>query len=125
MQVEPSVRVDNIWESQTSYITFSVSSPDEAVEITYTPNGGDGLVFLNGFEIDTPAIGNQVSFPTPANRDERLEPEDDSVTASWRAPTGVESPTYNVYLGTAEDDLAETGKGLSEPSVALSGKYTV
>ncbi|KAL4919701.1 pectin lyase fold/virulence factor [Aspergillus aurantiobrunneus] len=120
--VEPSVRVDNIWESQTSYITFSVASPDEAAEIVYTPNGGDGLVYLNGFEIDTPAMGNQISFPTPANRDERLQPEDgESVVASWRAPTGVESPTYRIYLGTDAENLTVSGEGLTEPNTVIAG----
>ncbi|KAL4966400.1 pectin lyase fold/virulence factor [Aspergillus stella-maris] len=112
--IEPTVRVDNIWESATSYITFSVSSPDEAVEITYTPSGGDGIVYLNGFEIDTPAMGNQISFPTPSHRDERLEPENGTVAATWRAPTGVESATYSVYLGTAEGNLTAVSEGVTE-----------
>ncbi|KAL2833727.1 pectin lyase fold/virulence factor [Aspergillus cavernicola] len=123
-QIEPSVRVDNIWEAQTSYITFSVGSPDEAVEIIYTPNGGDGPVFLNGFEIDTPAIGHQVSFPSPANRDERLEPGDDTTIASWRAPADIDSPTYNVYLGTDAGNLTIVSQGLSEPQVNLTGLNT-
>ncbi|KAL4926763.1 pectin lyase fold/virulence factor [Aspergillus undulatus] len=119
--VVPTIRIDNIWESATSYITFTVSSPDEPVEITYTPSGGDGIVYLNGIEIDTPAMGNQVSFPTPAHRDERLETEEDSVTATWRAPTDVENPTYNVYLGTAPDDLGGTSEGSTEPEAVFTG----
>ncbi|KAL4756385.1 pectin lyase fold/virulence factor [Aspergillus foveolatus] len=118
--VEPSLRVDNIWEAQTSYITFTVSSSDP-VEIVYTPSGGDGLVYLNGFEIDTPAIGHQVSFPTPAHRDLHLEAEDDSVMASWRAPADVENPTYNLYLGTDPADLAGSSEGLTETTALFGG----
>ncbi|KAL2863963.1 pectin lyase fold/virulence factor [Aspergillus lucknowensis] len=120
--VEQSVRVDNIWEAATSYITFSVGSVDEAVDIVYTPDGGDGLVYLNGFEIDTPAMGNQISFPTPAHRDERLEPEDgESVLASWRVPADAESATYNVYLGTDAANLTAIEEELAEPQARLTG----
>ncbi|KAL3481102.1 pectin lyase fold/virulence factor [Aspergillus californicus] len=123
--VEPSIRIDNIWEAATSYVTFSVTSPEEAVKIVYTPNGGDGLAFLNGFEIDTPAIGNQISFPSPANLDERLQPDGDSVVASWRAPADIESPTYNVYLGTDSANLTLFHEGLSEPEANLSSLNTL
>ncbi|KAL4868985.1 hypothetical protein BDV12DRAFT_208865 [Aspergillus spectabilis] len=120
--IEQSVRVDNIWEAQTSYITFSVASADEAVEIIYTPSGGDGRVYLNGFEIDTPAIGNQISFPSPANRDERLEPEDGtSVVALWRGPAAIESPTYNIYLGTDPENLTQSTEGSTETHIVLAG----
>ncbi|KAL2783269.1 pectin lyase fold/virulence factor [Aspergillus keveii] len=118
--VAQSVRIDNIWEAATSYITFSVGSPDETVEVVYTPSGDDGRVYLNGFEIDTPAIENQVSFPTPAHRDERLEPTNDTtIVASWRAPTGIESPTYDVYLSTNNDNFTQIGQGLGEAEVEL------
>ncbi|KAL4904182.1 hypothetical protein BDW74DRAFT_168602 [Aspergillus multicolor] len=121
--VEPSVRVDNIWESQTSYITFTVSSASDPVEIVYTPSGGDGLAYLNGFEIDTPSIGNQISFPSPAHRENHLEVEDgsDSIMVSWRAPADVESPTYNIHLGTDPDNLAGSSEGLTEPTVVFGG----
>ncbi|KAL5335709.1 hypothetical protein BJX70DRAFT_390527 [Aspergillus crustosus] len=112
--VEQSVRVDNIWEVQTSYITFSVVVADEPVEIIYTPSGGDGRVYLNGFEIDTPALGKQISFPTPSNRDERLEPEEgSSVVAAWKAPADIESPTYNIYLGTDPESFEQFIEGSS------------
>jgi hypothetical protein len=122
--VAQSVRIDNIWEAATSYITFSVGSPDETVEVVYTPSGGDGRVYLNGFEIDTPAIENQVSFPTPAHRDERLEPTNGtSIVASWRAPAGIESPTYDVYLSTNNDNFTQIGQGLDETEVEVTSRY--
>ncbi|KAL4877864.1 pectin lyase fold/virulence factor [Aspergillus karnatakaensis] len=120
--VEQSVRVDNIWEAKTSYITFSVASADEAVEIVYTPSGGDGRVYLNGFELDTPAIGSQISFPSPSHRDERIEPEDgSSVVASWRAPADIESPTYNIYFGTDPENFEQSHEGATETNAVLAG----
>ncbi|KAL4888897.1 pectate lyase [Aspergillus ambiguus] len=120
--VRQSVRIDNIWEAATSYVRFSVNSTDQIVEITYTPSGTDGLAYLNGFEIDTPSMGNQVSFPTPAHRDERIQPESKvNLTASWRRPVSANSPTYDVYLGTSANSLAVVGKGLSEEQIVLSG----
>ncbi|KAL5363708.1 pectin lyase fold/virulence factor [Aspergillus floccosus] len=112
--VDQSIRIDNIWEAATSYVRFSVDSRDQIVEIVYTPSGSEGLAYLNGFEIDTPAIGNQVSFPSPAHHNERLEPEDGKrVTATWRKPAAAESPTYSVYLGTSSSDMEVVGKSLS------------
>ncbi|KAF9888481.1 hypothetical protein FE257_008588 [Aspergillus nanangensis] len=120
--VEQSVRIDNIWEAASSYVSFSVDSTDQIVEVVYTPSGGQGQAYLNGFEIDTPELGNQVSFPSPEHRDERLQPEDGkSVTATWRAPASAESATYAVYMGTAADDLQEVETGLGDTQVVLSG----
>ena len=95
------------------------------MDVVYTPEGGDGRVFLNGFEIDTPAIDQQVSFPSPRHRDEHLEPEDgDSLTASW-TPAGTDSATYNVYMGTSPDDMEMLSEGQSETTVSFSGKAIV
>ncbi|KAL2825892.1 hypothetical protein BJY01DRAFT_256128, partial [Aspergillus pseudoustus] len=117
-----SSRIDNIWEAATSYITFSVGSPEETIEIVYTPSGGDGRVYLNGIEIDTPAIENQVSFPTPAHRDERLDPTDGtSIVALWRAPTGIKTPLYNVYFSRNNDNFTAVGQGLNKTQIELTG----
>lgn len=92
------------------------------MEVVYTPSGGEDRPYLNGFEIDTPALNNQISFPYPAHRDERLQLEGSNVTASWRAPAAGDSPVYNVYLGTVPDDLQAVEEGLSETEVVLSGE---
>ncbi|KAL2816671.1 pectin lyase fold/virulence factor [Aspergillus granulosus] len=119
--VAQSVRIDNIWEAATSYITFSVGSPDEIVEVVYTPSGGDGRVYLNGFEIDTPAIENQISFPTPAHRDERLEPTNGtSIIATWRAPSGIESPMYNVYFSRNNGNFTAIRQGLNKTQTKIT-----
>ncbi|KAB8252903.1 pectin lyase fold/virulence factor [Aspergillus flavus] len=111
--IEQSIRVDNIWEAATSYVTFTVDSADQAVEIVYTPTSADGLVYLNGFEIDTPALKDQISFPSPPHREEHLELGDGkSITATWRAPSSGDSVTYNVYMGNASDTLEVVNEGL-------------
>ncbi|PIG83144.1 pectate lyase [Aspergillus arachidicola] len=124
--IEQSIRVDNIWEAAASYVTFTVDSADQAVEIVYTPSGADGLVYLNGFEMDTPALKDQISFPSPPHREEHLELGDgESITATWRAPSSGDSVTYNVYMGTSSDALEVVKEGLSETQLALSGLNTM
>src|SRR5690242_4534370 len=85
--IKQTIRSDNIWESAASYVKFTATE-GEAVEIVYTPDtAGDGRAFLNGFEIDGPSLENQISFPTPVHRDERVVPVENTtdITASWRA----------------------------------------
>lgn len=116
------MRLDNIWESGASYISFTVGSASDTTTITYTPSGGDGRVFLNGIEIDGAALANQVSFPSPENKFERVEPQDGAVTATWRAPSNGDSVTYNVYLGTTPEELTSVGEGLTETTLDLTGE---
>ncbi|UPX10283.1 uncharacterized protein EKO05_0000950 [Ascochyta rabiei] len=118
--IKQSIRTDNIWEAASSYTTFTVNQ-SEAVEIVYTPDtAGDGRAFLNGFEIDSPSLENQISFPTPVHRDERVVPVENStdLSASWKAAKTV-GALYNVYLGTSPTELKSVATGLSEPSTML------
>lgn len=118
--IRQSIRTDNIWETATSYITFAATA-NAPVEITYTPDSnGDGRVFLSGFEIDSPSLSKQISFPSPAHRDERVRIGEDetSVAASWR-PVAIGNVTYDVYLGTSKTKLEKVASGLSEPSATL------
>lgn len=101
-------------------MTFNATG--DPVKITYTPSGADNRVFLNGFEIDGPSLGQQISFPYPENKDERIQLEDGSVVASWTAPSKVEGATYNVYLGTSPDELTVVESGLTEPQVTIPGE---
>ena len=119
--ISQSGNVDNIWEAATSYVTFTASGSDP-VEITFTPSGADNRVFLNGFEVDGPAIDQQISFPFPENKNERIETEDGTVSASWRAPAGIEAPTYDVFLGTSADKLDAVDSGLTEATFTFTGK---
>lgn len=91
------------------------------MEVTYTPSGADNRVFLNGFEIDGPGLGQQISFPYPENKNERIQPEDGSITATWNAPSNFEGATYDVYLGTSPDELELVESGLTETQATLSG----
>ncbi|KAL0778777.1 hypothetical protein CaCOL14_005035 [Colletotrichum acutatum] len=69
---------------------------------------------------------NQISFPTPKHRDERIEvAADDSVTATWQAPASAEGVKYNVYLGTSQTDLKSVAEGVTETSAKLPGLNTV
>lgn len=123
--VAQSVRVDNIWESAASYVHFAVDGPEQEVRVTYTPTSNDGFVYLNGFEIDTPALSEQISFPDPHHRDERVDLGGaDAITALWRS-AGLDGVTYNVYLGIAHDALTSVAEGLTEPSVELPGLNTL
>lgn len=92
------------------------------MEITYTPSGGDNRVYLNGFEVDGPGIGQQIRFPTPENKNERIQGDGGSVAASWGASSNVEGATYDVYLGTSPDELESVATGLTEPQTTLEGK---
>ena len=119
--VKQSIRIDNIWEAASSYVTFTAIQ-GEAVEIVYTPDtAGDGRAFLNGFEIDSPSLENQISFPTPIHRDERVVPIENStdISASWRAAKAA-GATYNVYLGTSRTELKSVATGLTKPSTILN-----
>ncbi|RYP41483.1 hypothetical protein DL767_000988 [Monosporascus sp. MG133] len=123
--VAQSIRIDNIWETASSYVKFEVDGPSQEVQVTYKPTAGDGLVYINGFEIDTPHLGQQIAFPTPHHRDERIQLRGgDSTTASWNAPSDLEGVTYDVYLGTTADDLTVVTRGLTETSVELTGLNT-
>lgn len=120
--MQQSIRIDNIWETTTSYLRFSVSDSSDTTEIVLTPTGGDGRAFLNGFEIDSPAIKDQISFPKPEHRNERVELQDGSTTASWHAAETNGSVKYNVYLGTSPTELVSVAEGLKETSVEFTGK---
>lgn len=123
--VKQSVRVDNIWESGSSFVKFTARQ-GEAVEVVYTPDAaGDGRAFLNGFEVDGPAMEDQISFPTPAYRDERVVPIENTtdIPVSWRAAK-VAGATYNVYLGTSPSELKSVATGLSEPSTLFNDVNT-
>lgn len=102
---------------------MTFTSSGDPVEVTYTPSGADNRVFLNGFEIDGPGLGQQISFPYPENKNERIQPEDGTVTATWNAPSNVEGATYDVYLGTSRDELELVESGLTETQISLSGTY--
>ena len=123
--IKQSIRIDNIWEATSSYVTFTAVQ-GETVEILYTPDtAGDGRVFLNGFEIDGPSLENQISFPTPIHRDERVVPDENStdVSASWGAAKAT-GATYNVYLGTSPIELKSVATDLSQPKMTLQDVNT-
>ncbi|KAF6821990.1 pectate lyase [Colletotrichum musicola] len=117
-----SARVDNIWEAATSYVSFDVTSASEEVKVVYTPSGADKRAFVNGFEIDAPEMADQISFPSPKHRDERVEiGGEKSAQASWRAPASAEGVKYNVLLGTSPSDLKSVAEGVTETSATLPG----
>ncbi|KAF2024108.1 family 1 polysaccharide lyase [Setomelanomma holmii] len=121
--IRQTVRADSIWDAAASYITFKAIEGTPA-EILYAPdNSGDGRVFLNGFEIDTPSIENQVDFPTPIHRDERVAISENAVIASWK-PAAVGNSSYNVYLGTSPAELRVVATGLSATTTTLAGINT-
>lgn len=78
---------------------------------------------MNGFEVDTPATGNLVSFPSPSHTDEHIDLEGaTSLTASWVAPPLPKSPKYNVYFGTSPDNLTRVSVRQEDTSIVFSGK---
>ncbi|KAE9965398.1 hypothetical protein BLS_007673 [Venturia inaequalis] len=122
-KVGQSVRLDNIWEAATSYTSFSATE-GKPVKIVYTSDkAGDGRVFLNGFEIDTPSVENQISFPVPEHRNERVQFSSGSVAVSWRA-AHTKGATYNTYLGTSASGLQSVATGLSSTSTKFEGLNT-
>ncbi|KAF2818474.1 family 1 polysaccharide lyase [Ophiobolus disseminans] len=124
-QVQQTVRADNIWEAATSYNTITAIEGKD-VKITYSPNQDNGgRVFLNGFEIDTPPMNDQISFPTPTHRDERVQLAGSAggVQASWRT-AGVKGATYAVYLGISPVALQLVASGLSETATTFDNVNT-
>ncbi|KAI0593343.1 pectate lyase [Biscogniauxia sp. FL1348] len=121
-----TIRFNNLWDAGSSYVTFSVNSTDQEVQIVYTPDSsGDQRAFLNGFEFDTPDIDAQVGFPYPHHLDEHLDLQGaTNVTASWRAPKSAGTPTYNVFLGTTNASLESVAIGLTSTSITFSGLNT-
>ncbi|KAI5925475.1 pectate lyase [Camillea tinctor] len=121
-----TIRFNNLWDSGSSYIAFSVNSTDQEVKIVYTPDsGGDQRAFVNGFEFDTPNIGSQIGFPYPHHLDEHIDLQGaTNVTAGWRAPKSVRSPTYNVFLGTTNTTLNLVATRINSTSVIFSGLNT-
>lgn len=117
-----SVRKDNLWDSASSYITFSVTSTSQEIKIVYTPNSsGDKHAYINGFEIDKADVKTQIQFPYPLNADEHIDlGSGTSLTATWKAPKSASSPTYNVYLGTTKTNM-KVVTSTSSTSATLSG----
>lgn len=67
-------------------------------------------------------MSQQITFPTPSHRDERVESEDgDSATASWRAVESASS--YNVYLGTSPTELESVALEIAETEATFTGMY--
>lgn len=124
--INQTSRVNNVYESGNSYIRFNVSSSETGVAIVYTPNGGDGRVFLNGIEIDGPSLAQQITFPNPANKDEWVDLQNSSsLAASWRSPSGISNATYNVYVGKSPGSLNSVATGTSSISATLTGLNTM
>ncbi|KAI1635479.1 pectate lyase [Biscogniauxia mediterranea] len=121
-----TIRCNNMWDTGSSYVTFSVNETDQEVQIVYTPgSSGDQRAFLNGFEFDTPDIDAEVGFPYPHHLDEHLDLQGaTNVTASWRAPKSTGSPTYNAFLGTTNTTLESVATGLTSSSTTFSGLNT-
>lgn len=122
--VSQTVRAGNIWEAASSYTTFTAEA-GTTVNLRYIPDKtADGRLFLNGFELDTPSMKNQISFPSPAHRDERVVVDNTAgITASWRAAP-ASNVTYNVYLGTSKSELVSVVRGLIQTSTTLHGVNT-
>ncbi|GAP92939.2 putative pectate lyase [Rosellinia necatrix] len=119
-----SIRVNNIWDAANSYVSFTVTSTSQVVKIVYTPSGGDKRAFLNGFEIDSADIDQQVGFPYPNHNDQHIDLAGaTSIQANWKAPKAVSSPTYKVHLGTTSSTLTSVGSTTST-SFTFSGLNT-
>lgn len=115
-----------MWDSASSFISFSVTSTSQEVAIVYTPDsGGDKRAYINGFEVDKADVKTQVQFSYPLNADEHVDlGSGTSLTASWKAPKSASSPTYNVYLGTTRTNM-KIVTSTASTSATLSGKHMV
>jgi hypothetical protein len=115
--IAQTIRKDNLWESGSAYVSFTVVSSTQTVTFVFTPKGGNNKVYINGFEIDSPNLSQQVKFPSPLHRDERVGTT--SPTLSWRAASVV-SPIYNVYFGTSPGSLQSVAAGLTSTSTKVT-----
>ncbi|KAH7096966.1 pectate lyase [Auriculariales sp. MPI-PUGE-AT-0066] len=107
-----SVRKDSIWNAATSFVTFDVGSPAEVTTVTWTPTGSgtgaDARAYLNGFEVDVPAIQTQPSYPEPLLNDDHANADSGSIELQWRAAAGINVTSYAIYVSTVSAEDAQT-----------------
>jgi hypothetical protein len=100
--LQQSVRVTNTANATYSYLSFNAVT-NEAVVVLFKVN--DSLpsnrytnVYINGFEIDTPDLKYSANSPSPANGDEHVDADSQTLTLSW-TPALI-AVSNDVYVGT-------------------------
>lgn len=124
-----TIRRDSFWDAATSYLSFSVTGPSQAVIIVYQAIATSGVTdlrtFINGFEIDTQNIKNQISFPIPARNDEHYEGGASSTLLKWAPPKSGAAASFDVYIGTSRTSLSRVSNAQTGTSYTASGKAMI
>lgn len=104
----PSIRESVAANAGIALVSFNVTSPEDAVKITFTtvptadPVSSKTIVrtpILNGFELNTVNVASQAKDPFPTSGDMHIDADNGSCQLTWTAAS--ENVTaHNLYLGT-------------------------
>ncbi len=96
-----TVRASNNVDAATAYLNLEALADQDVVVLfaadTNNPTTWQN-VWINGFEIDTPNSTLKASKPSPANADEHVDADTQSLLLSWTAAGSAVS--HDVYFGT-------------------------
>ncbi len=111
----PSNRVTNNYDAASAFMNV-VAQEDQDVVILYqadTNNAAtDKNVWIDGLEIDTVNSTLKAINPAPANGDEHVDGDNQSVWLSWEAAASAVS--HDVYFGTDSNAVAAATNGSPE-----------
>ena len=132
----PSIRESVAANAGIAVVTFNVTSPDDAVKITFTtvptedPVSSKTIVrtpILNGFELNTVNVASQAKDPSPTSGDLHIDADNGSCKLSWTAAS-ESIAAHNLYLGTDSVEVANmtnpTASNLTATSYEAAGLST-
>lgn len=132
----PSIRESVAANAGISVVTFTVSSPDDAVKIMFNtiptkdPVTTKTIVrspIINGFELNTVSITSQAKDPFPTSGDMHVDADGGSCQLSWAAASANIS-SHNLYIGTSATDVENattpTASGLTATTYLASNLST-
>ncbi len=104
----PTIRAASTIASASAYLEFEVSGPSDVATILFAadpdaPGGGAVTIrnaMINGFEIDTPNSFRIAHSPSPADGDEHVNADFDTVTLGWSPALSGTTASHDVYFGT-------------------------
>ncbi|WP_372772611.1 hypothetical protein [Mangrovibacterium sp.] len=105
--IQPSVRTTSNYKAGIAYFNFTATAGEDVNIIfkTDTQNGAatNKNVILNGLELNTPNILDQAINPSPANVDEHVEADNNSIVLAWTADD--EAVSHNVYFSDNRQEV--------------------
>ena len=110
----PSQKVLSNDDGVITYLEFEVTNSDTVV-ISFQADPTPSTLFakfpINAFLLNTTNPNKLVSFPYPANNDEHVDIDSDTLVFNWKAPADAQS--FNFYFG--KDETGVSSAGISSP----------